>query len=317
MRAQPVVQIPAQRDAAPARVPGPQRGETLVHEGQIHGRQVLRHHVAQAVQLRLLEQRVELALDGLEPARLAQQVAPAVALHHADREHQQLELRRGRAKHVAVRRRFEQRPLERQAVDGGPEPTGQQLIVHVHVDEPPRGGVEPETALEPRHPRLERRRAAAEAELLEHGGKVRLGRALDQQVDVPLARHPAALFPVALPLAAVHHVAPLEGLAQRDDERARLALAWAAGALRRLSFEHGSSGEGDGHSASGREQARAVPRVPWVTSCHYVCWRSDSRWRHAAVATDLQQRGRPVAPQWHAPVPESPVPPPAGMNCHE
>src|ERR1051325_4360482 len=35
------------------------------------------------------------------------------------------------------------------------------------------------------------------------------------------------------------------------------------------------------------------------------------------LATDLQQRGRPVAPQWHAPVPESSVPPPAGMNCHE
>src|ERR1051325_471437 len=92
---------------------------------------------------------------------------------------------------------------------------------------PARGGVESETAFQPRDARLERRRAAAKAELLEHRGEMRLGGALDQQVDVALARHPAALFPVALPLAAVHHVAPLEGLAQRDDERARLALAGA------------------------------------------------------------------------------------------
>jgi len=71
MRPEPLVQLAAQREAAPAGVARPQRGETFVHEREINGWEMLRHHVLQAVQLGFLEQRVELSLDGLEPARLA------------------------------------------------------------------------------------------------------------------------------------------------------------------------------------------------------------------------------------------------------
>src|SRR6185437_11119462 len=199
---QTTVQLAPYRQPAPAGVAGTQRRKALVDELRVEGRKVRREDVRHSGAVRSGEQGVELDLDPFQPARLPPQhrVEGVVALHHPRRERDKLELGCGDREHRPRYGRGQQRLLDGETVDGAPNAADHEPVMRVHVDQPARDRVETEVALDAGDRAGGRRVGAAESQRPQYGREACLGGAVDQEIDIPLAAHPARALPVSLPL---------------------------------------------------------------------------------------------------------------------
>ena len=249
MRQQTTVQFTPHYQPLPPGARRTQGRETVVDELSVEGRKVRRQDVRNRRAVRLGEQGVELDLDPFEPTRLPPQhrVEGVVALHHPGGERDELEFGCGDGENRARPGRGQQGLLDGEAVHRAPNAPDHQAVVCVHVDQPARDRVEPEVALDAGDRAGGRGIRAAESQSPQHGREPRLGGAVDQQVDVPLAAHPAGALPVPFPLEVGDAFVP-ERFAQALHQRA--VGGERTGLL-------GGPGEGC-HSGSGAHECRRV-----------------------------------------------------------
>src|SRR3989454_12691873 len=156
-----------------------------VDERHVETGEVLRQRVRQGYPVGLPDQRVELALDGLQPRwlRMAHNTPDGVALHQLHQERDELEFGGRDAEHDRRDRRVEERRLDGEAVDGAPGATDDEAIVNVDVDQPSGDRIEAEVALDPGDSASGGRIGALEPERLEDTAKPHLDCPVDEQVD--------------------------------------------------------------------------------------------------------------------------------------